>query len=148
MDANQIKVSKKAFSFSQDKALVILATVVMLALSVCAAKSAQAGDWTTEQKVTEGIYQAMHFADTLQTIDIAKNPQRFQETNLMIGAHPTTRVVDEYMTAEAIAHFAVSEALIKLDAPNWVVRTWETVTIGREVSNLRGNYKIGVRFSF
>lgn len=118
--------------------------------TLCIFLSAQSRAADTETVVEESIYQALHVVDAAQTVYIAKNPDRFyeKESAWAIGAHPTEGKVIQYMAIEAGVHVAVTVALVRLDAPRWLTRTWELVTIGDSARCVGNNYRIGIKASF
>jgi hypothetical protein len=124
----------------------LIAGLVMMGYMV----AAPAADWTTETKVEEALYQALHLVDTSQTIYIAKHPDRFYESESAwaIGKHPSESRVIGYMALDAAGHAAVTATLVSLNAPRWLTRTWELLTIvdsGRCVGN---NLRIGIKAQF
>lgn len=111
---------------------------------------AHAGDFTTEFKIEETIFQAANLVDASQTLYIAHHPERFQEAGVprFIGVHPSDGRVLAYMGASAVGHAAITYALVRLDAPTWAVRTWEAITIADKATAIVHNYSIGVHLAF
>jgi hypothetical protein len=128
--------------------------LIMWALIIWAAASivscAHAGDFSAETVVEESVYQALHVIDAAQTVYIAKHPDQYyeKESGLIIGRHPSESTVIKFMAADAIVHIAVTTALVKLDAPAWLTRTWELITIADTGNCVRGNFKIGIKARF
>lgn len=60
-------------------------------------------------------WQSLHAVDTYQTMQIARNPQCFEEadplTRALIGEHPSEAQVAAVMVAYSIGHFYVSRWL-------------------------------------
>src|ERR1700684_1681204 len=120
------------------------------ALLLFASGAAKAGDFSTETVVEESVYQALHVIDAAQTVYIAKHPGEYyeRESGWLIGHHPPESGVIKFMAADAIVHATVTTALVKLNAPRWVTRTWELVTIADTGNCVRGNFKIGIKAQF
>jgi hypothetical protein len=94
----------------------------------------------------EYAFDAVWFADMLTTLDIKEHPN-LQETNKMLGPHPSDAKVIGYFTAGAAVHAAVTH-LLQEHAPAWTVPLWEAVTIGSEAATVRSNLALGLRFKF
>lgn len=62
---------------------------LILAVLLVLGQPAQARDWTTAEKVWAGTALALTAVDYLQTMTIARNPQRWYETNPLLGRHPS-----------------------------------------------------------
>jgi hypothetical protein len=126
---------------------IILIVGLTLFLSGCAG-------WTKEEKITQGIYTALHVADWMQTRAIADEPKRFYETNAVLGRHPEQSAVDAYFTATLIGHYLIADALPR----RWTVPgtaytvnprgIWQWFWIGVEANCVRHNHAIGVRVRF
>lgn len=100
-----------------------------------------ASDWTKADTAREVAWEVLHLVDWGQTLDIARNPQRFYEINPTLGRHPSVGKVNLYMGAWAVAHPVVSYILPKKYRLYW---QWGTifVTTGCVINN----QIIGVRF--
>jgi hypothetical protein len=114
------------------------------------ASVAHAGDFSTETVVEESVYQALHAIDIAQTVYIAKHPDQFYEKEIdwAVGRHPAEARVLQYMVGDAALHVALTFVLVKADAPRWVTRSWELLTIGASANNVRGNYNVGIKARF
>jgi hypothetical protein len=124
----------------------IIWTLILLTLSQCV----YSADFSTETVVEESVYQALHVIDASQTVYIARHPDQYyeKESGWVIGRHPSEAGVIRFMAADALVHVAVTTALVKLDAPRWLTRTWELVTIADTANCVRGNFKIGIKARF
>jgi hypothetical protein len=108
----------------------------LLALTGCASLPPQ-----------EVAYQTLHVIDTAQTLEIARHPDEFRETNLTMGDHPTTaRVIGWSVTLGAV-HYVVSDFLLAHEMPK-TYAAWQLVTIGATAQDVRSNYRIGLRLGF
>lgn len=124
--------------------------IIGCAIFTFGAMRCHAGDWTTEDKISESIYQTANLVDTFQTVYIAQHPANFYEARArnIIGEHPSTGRVYAYMASVAVTHAIITDLLIRSEAPIWVRRTWQVVTIGEKLDNVGNNINIGVRFAF
>jgi hypothetical protein len=115
-----------------------------------AGSCAHAGDWSTETKIEEALYQSLHVIDASQTVYIARHPDQYyeKESGWLIGAHPSESRAIQYMALDAVGHAALTATLVSLNAPRWMTRTWELLTIADTANCVRGNFKIGIRAQF
>jgi hypothetical protein len=86
---------------------------------------------------------ALHVTDWGQTLYIADNPQKFHETNPVLGSHPSRDQVNLYFLATGIGHAAVSYLV-----PDEVRPYWQYGTIGLEIYCVGSNFSAGVGFGF
>lgn len=112
--------------------LAILAFLIVLCAG-CA--------WSPETRIEEGAFQAAHLADTLQTVTIVKHPREFRESfsSGLIGNYPTMGPALGLMGGEAVAHAAVTAALVHFGAPLWVDRSWQALTLVCQMGVVRAN---------
>lgn len=102
-----------------------------------------AGDWSTSDTAREIVWQSLHYVDWQQTLTIAKNPLQYNETNPILGRHPSVDDVRTYMAITAFLHLGISYAL-----PEKYRDGWQWLTIGMTGSAVARNYNVGIRFSF
>jgi hypothetical protein len=95
----------------------------------------------------EIAFQVVHAVDTAQTVQISREPARFQETNALMGAHPTTARVLEWGVTVAAVHLLVSDFLRAHDMPK-LYAAWQIVTIGIASRDVANNYRFGIRLGF
>jgi hypothetical protein len=78
--------------------------------------------------IEEGVFQAEHLVDTLQTADIRHT--RFSEVQCdeFMGHKPSSASVWTYMSVEALVHAGVTDILLPAH-PN-AARAWEFLSIG------------------
>lgn len=79
--------------------------IIAILVLLCASP-AYAGDWTLEQLQLEGIYLAAHAIDYAQTRYAMANPDRFVETNPLLGSKPTQGSLNKLFISTALAHVA------------------------------------------
>lgn len=102
-----------------------------LALTGCATVS-------TGTIATEATWQALNVVDTGQSISMARNPDRFEEsdpiTRHVAGEHPSQGRVYAVMGAYAFIHAGVSVALDQKDpgSGGWHAASiaWQALTLG------------------
>lgn len=99
--------------------------------------------WDKADTLREITWQALHFIDYGQTLDIARKPYRYEESNPILGKHPSVGRVHTYMIASAILHFGISYAL-----PDKWREAWQYITIGISGGMVVSNFSAGVRVSF
>lgn len=118
----------------------ILTTLMLcLALGACAT-------WNTETKVEETTFLTLHAVDGLQTANIARTRGCFEaESGWAIGREPSSSSTAAYFAAIAVAHFAVTDLLVKYHANPWIIRSWELVGIALGAQNVVHNASIGIK---
>ena len=100
-------------------------------------------EWTQEDTHYQAAFVAAALADWGQTLCIANNPDRFYETNFLLGRHPSSQKVNTYFPVAIALHTAVAVAL-----PPKYRRTWQLVWIGIESSMVLNNASIGIKLDF
>ena len=119
------------------------------ALVLCGALGGCAG-WSTETKIEEGAYQALSAADTVQSLSIAREPDRYVEssypTAAVIGHHPSVAGEMAWGIGRGAFHYVITDALETHDAPRWVRRAWQVVNIGIEGNAVHRNWQLGLHF--
>ncbi len=104
--------------------------------------------WTTTDTIGQSLVTAALIGDWSQSVYIANHPNRFYETNAILGHHPHPDKVHAYFAACAIGHAAVSYFLprkIEIWGLSVPARTiWQGVWFGIEVNQIRSNYALGV----
>ena len=98
-----------------------IALIVLLCLGGCASVP-------RDIAIEEGVFQAEHLVDTLQTADIRHT--RFSEVQCdeFMGHKPSSASVWTYMSVEALVHAGVTDILLPAH-PN-AARAWEFLSIG------------------
>lgn len=102
-----------------------------------------------ETVIEEVTFQSLNVLDMSQTLYISKHPEAWyeKESAWIVGEHPSQRSVMEYMAAEAIIHATVTVALADANAPKWLQRTWQFVTIADKAHCVGHNFSIGIRLA-
>ena len=116
----------------------------LAAILLAASLPASAGDpWTAEQKALGAAFATAYVLDWRQTIHIASNPERWRETNPLLGAHPDAGRVTRHFAAGAIMSYLIldavpSETRTVLLAAGFVV----------EAAYVNRNLQIGIGWGF
>ncbi len=67
--------------------------------------------WTAGEIAREAAWEALNAIDHRQTLQTARNPDRFRELNPILGEHPDERAVDLYFTIWMLLHPMITHAL-------------------------------------
>jgi hypothetical protein len=104
-------------------------------------------EWSDADVKREAVYLAFHAMDWAQTRNIARNPDKYEESGIVarqvIGAHPSIAQVDAYIIGSAIAQYAIAQAL-----PTEYRTIFQYVTIGDAANSVVGNFRIGLKIQF
>jgi len=114
----------------------------LIALFISVPSITQAG-WSRNDTGREAVYTLVHVIDWGQTLDIAKNPDKYHEHNIILGRHPSVGGVNRYMTALSLAHLGISMAL-----PSEYRAGWQWITIIVTVGIIGHNHHVGLRINF
>ena len=120
-----------------------LAIVIISFILLTGCATYRPDQWTKEQVVLQGVATGLKIIDFGQTLDIAKNPNKYKEMNLAIGKHPSTSRVKRYFYISLIAQPVITW-LLPDDYRNWWLGT-NIVVSGYLVGH---NYSIGLRANF
>ena len=93
--------------------------------------------------IAETAFVGLAVLDWNQTLQIAKHPDRYSETNPVIGNHPSTERVNLLMPAGIVLHALVTYALPRTYRP-----FWQYVWIGEETACVYQNWKSGLTVRF
>ena len=102
-----------------------------------------ASDWTREDTYRELAWTALLVVDYGQTMNIARNPDKFKEYNPILGEHPSKSSVRLYMLSAAIIHPVISYYL-----PPKYRKWWQYISIGIEAGAIGNNIGAGIGISF
>lgn len=97
--------------------------------------------WTASDSYRHLAFTGLMVADYLQTMEIARNPDRYYERNPILGNHPSE--------GEVTAYFIGSYALVTAAAwalPEPYRDALQYVAIGVEAGAVANNFSIGLRF--
>ena len=93
-----------------------------------------AGDWTSEEKSLELVYDISTAIDWTQTLRI---DSRYHETNPILGKHPTQSTINIYMPTSMLLHYLISDHLENRKA-------FQYFTLGVEMNTIYMNFRIGL----
>src|SRR5665213_718939 len=117
-----------------------------LALSVLAGCSTV--PMRTVDNVAEGVFQAEHLVDTLQTYHGPASDACYAEgdqiTRRIIGGKPSHAGVIAWGAGYAAVHFGVTELLLD-HGHDYIAAAWEALTISGTAGDVAQNIHIGVR---
>jgi hypothetical protein len=83
--------------------LKALATIAILATTSAFANE----PWDKTDKTLFAGFTALRTIDMLQTVNIARNPDKYYETNTLLGEHPSQgKVIGFFVATQAIAWLA------------------------------------------
>ena len=100
-------------------------------------------EWSEADKTREAVYLAVDTIDWLQTRNIARNPDKFYETNSYLGQHPSVGKVNEYFAVTMLLHVGIVTSL-----PSKYRSVFQFTTIAYEINYVAGNYQIGISAKF
>ena len=102
-----------------------------------------AENWTKGDTYREIVFLSLHFLDWQTTLDVAKQPQDYQEYNPILGKHPTVSEVNNYFLLTGATHIILSYYL-----PNEYRRAFQYITIGISGTAVTNNLSCGLKFQF
>jgi len=113
---------------------------VILLLVLALPVTAHAFDpWSREDVALEVTWQALHLVDTIQTRQIALNPNKYYEMNPLLGSHPSEEKILIYMAMGTVIHALITHYLPKKCRPYF-----QGVTIGLSGACVVRNLQIGL----
>ena len=106
-----------------------------------------AEEWFTSlnrnEVIAETAFVGLALLDWNQTLQIAKHPDEYSETNFIIGEHPSEGRVNILMPAGIVLHALVTYAL-----PRKYRSFWQYVWIGEEAACVYQNWRTGLTVRF
>jgi hypothetical protein len=120
---------------------MILSLVLVVSLAHCGEN--KKSDWTYTDTALQATFLTLHGMDWAQTLHIVRNPDKYYETNNILGKYPSEGRVNSYMALTAIGHTAIAYALPK----PW--RTmWQGTGIYIGYDSVQHNINAGIGISF
>ncbi len=113
--------------------------VAVLMLAACA--SARADEWTTRDTAMELVFASTLALDYSQTVG-ALRAGGFQESNPLLGHHPSALGLAGYNVGGLVLHAAVAAAL-----PRPYREIWQAAGIGMELGAVGHNLSVGARLT-
>ena len=103
---------------------------------------AHADSWTTADNAREAVYLALVAVDWGQTLDL-RHRADLQESNPVLGLHPSRSRVNSYFLANALLHPVIAHYL-----PGPWRAAFQYVSLGVEVGAVSNNARLGIRITF
>ena len=102
-------------------------------------------NWSDEDTQRQLSYLLLHGVDWGQTKTIARNPNKWSETNPILGKHPSAGDVDKYFALTGLGHVGLS---LLLSDPKWR-KLFQNLTIGLEAGVTgRNKFHLGIGTDF
>ena len=104
--------------------------------------------WSTETRVEEGVFQALHVVDVLQTLAIANHSGCYNEVGdvyEIFSEHPSRTEVLEWGVGYAALHAGVTHLIETHTSTRWPQRVWQAITIVGTANSVRVNWEAGLR---
>lgn len=93
--------------------------------------------------ITQALFTGICLMDWSQTIEISRNPQKYHETNMALGKHPSEKRVNTLIPAGIISHALITWAIPKEWRPYW-----QYIWIGIEIDAVHTNLRSGIAIKF
>jgi len=123
---------------------VLLGLAFWIASALVLVKFAYAGDgWDMADKSLGGAALASTLADWSQSRYIAKHPNEFSETNVILGKHPTVGMVDTYFAGSIALGYLITDWL----SPGYRKAVLGGVTFV-EIGYVDHNMSLGIGWGF
>ncbi len=109
---------------------------------------AQAGEWSLSRETIaeELAWQSLNVADAISTQRAQVNGwEELGPWKVICGSHPSQGRIVQAAALWGAGHLAITLALEANDAPRWVRRTWQLVTITSTGLTVKRNLRLGVR---
>ena len=91
----------------------LVLSIIVLVTHLTALPAHAADEWTREDTERQLLYTAIHMIDWGQTRHVARHPEKFKESNLILGDHPSVSEVDMYAAASLTASWIIAYKLNK-----------------------------------
>jgi len=119
--------------------MIIVLVGMLFASSIVKAEES----WTSADTNRELVYASFHVMDWAQTRNISRNPDKWYETNALLGRHPSTDKVDLYFLLTWVGHYLVADNLSPRNR-----KLFQNVTILLEAGYVTHNLSLGVNIKF
>jgi len=120
--------------------IILMVGLFVMSFFGCAASRK---DWSKEDTYRQVAVTSLMAIDYMQTMEIARDPEKYHENNPILGEHPSE--------AEVTAYFLMSYAVtsgISLMLPDNFRPWWQYLIIGIEGGATANNFSIGLGFGF
>ena len=102
-----------------------------------------AEEWTTQDTQRESVYLTLTAIDWNQTLQGAKQPDHYYETNIILGSHPSDSRLNTLIPASMLAHYYIATLL-----PRGYREAWQYALIVVEANAVSNNFSIGLSVRF
>ncbi len=99
--------------------------------------------WDKNDTFREIAWQGIHLIDWGQTLEAARQPDRYYEMNPILGKHPSVGNVNLYMATSLIVHPMISYFL-----PKKYRKAWQYISIGISGGCVIHNFNAGLKVKF
>jgi len=117
--------------------------VIIILLLFIPITSFAGDDWTKEDTMREVVWGIIHVIDWGQTLEIARQPNRYYEMNPILGKHPSVGNVNLYMATSLIVHPMISYFL-----PKKYRKAWQYISIGISGGCVINNFNAHLKVKF
>ena len=118
--------------------LLLLMVIVLLPNNSFAFDS-----WSTRDYTLQATWTVLHIVDWGQTLDIAKNPDRFHEVNPILGKHPSVNKVNMFMALGTV----INPLIVHVVPSKWRPY-FQGLSIGVKTGCVVNNYYAGMHVNF
>jgi hypothetical protein len=127
--------------------IFVLVLCVVLGSWTGSAAAGWLDDWDKADRILLGVHGALWVADWGQTRDIARQPDKYYETNPILGKHPTVQEVDLYFISVGILGAFIADQVGERigSVPRKLLLVVWIIDQAGSVSN---NHKIGLKINF
>ena len=133
-----------SLSAMRKTALPITLSALLIGSSAYGADTEHYGPFFKTLPKSEWAFTAAIAADMLTTYDI-RHHKALDETNAILGPHPSGTTIAAYGLSCAVLHSLITYELVSQNVPAPIVNAWEYITIGVEVGYVVHNYSLGLR---
>jgi len=100
-------------------------------------------EWSKRDYTLQATWTVLHIVDWGQTLDIAKNSDKFHENNPFIGERPSVSKVNLYMGSSTIINPLITHVLPSKWRPYF-----QGLSIGVTTGCVVNNYRLGLNINF
>lgn len=117
--------------------------LLAIILLLCSLQAHAFDDWDTTDKRLFIASEALLLADWLQTRQIVKNPDKYYETNPILGEHPSMGKVNMYFASWMIGNYLLADY-----AGDKYRTAYLTGVVGVQFIVVRNNALLGLKVAF
>jgi len=118
------------------------ALILCLTLTILCSTAHAHDPWTWTDTALEVLFAGALEVDREQTLEASKYPNRYFETNKVLGEHPDAYKINTWMGACLVGHAAIAYML-----PKPYRTAWQGIWIVFEVNQVEHNRKVGLGVS-